>query len=271
LKKDVIGIRFQPVGKKYYFDPQNDTYELGEKIVVETVRGIELAEVIEPEKTLVDDPLIKTVKPILRRATPDDIQAAQENDEAVAGILKETQHLIDKHQLTMKLLNASYTLDRSKLLIEFYADGRVDFRHLVKDLAYQFKTRIELKQVGSRDSAKHLGGIGPCGLILCCNTFLGEFEAVSIKMAKNQNLALNPVNISGLCGKLLCCLRYEDEMYTESKKGMPKEHSMVTSKDGKGKVLSMNILEQTVRVYIENKGVHTYKVDELIQMKETYQ
>ncbi len=270
MKKDVIGIRFQPVGKKYYFDPQDSAYERGEKIIVETVRGLELAEVIEPEVTLVDDPLIDTVKPVLRRATSDDIKAYEENQNAIPNILEHTQSLIDKHALTMKLLNASYTLDRSKLLIEFYAEGRVDFRHLVKDLAYQFKTRIELKQVGSRDSAKHLGGIGPCGLILCCNTFLGEFDAVSIKMAKNQNLALNPVNISGLCGKLLCCLRYEDDMYTTSRKGMPKERSIITAKEGKGKVLSMNILERTVRVYIEDKGVHTYNVDDLIETSDTY-
>jgi len=269
LKKNVIGIRFQPVGKKYYFDPQDETYESGDKIIVETVRGMELAEVIEPDKVLVDDPLSNTIKPVLRRANKDDIQAFEDNQNAVPEILESTQSLIQKNDLEMKLLNASYTLDRSKLLIEFYADGRVDFRHLVKDLAHQFRTRIELKQVGSRDSAKHLGGIGPCGLILCCNTFLGEFDSVSIKMAKNQNLALNPVNISGLCGKLLCCLRYEDDMYTEGRKGMPKEHSIVQTQDGSGKVLSMNILERTVRVYIEKKGVHTVSVDDIIKTRDT--
>lgn len=270
MKKEVIGVHFKPVGKKFYFDPEEISYEAGDKIIVETIRGLELAEVIEPDKTLVDDPLIHTLKPVLRRATADDIKAFEDNQNAVADVLDRTRSLIDKHALTMKLLNASYTLDRSKLLIEFFSEGRVDFRDLVKDLAYQFKTRIELKQVGSRDSAKHLGGIGPCGLILCCNTFLGEFEAVSIKMAKNQNLSLNPVHITGLCGKLLCCLRYEDDMYTQSKKGMPKESSIITAKEGSGKVLSVNILERTVRVYIENKGVHTYPVDELIETRDTY-
>lgn len=269
MKHDVIGVRFRAAGRKYYFDPEENTYQLGDQIVIESVRGLELAEVIESNKTLVDDPLSQTVKPVLRRANSDDILAYEENQKAVTSLLKTTQSLVDKNHLDMKLLDAEYTLDRHKLIISFYADGRVDFRNLVKDLAFQFKTRIELKQVGSRDSAKHLGGIGPCGLVLCCNTFLGEFDSVSIKMAKNQNLALNPVNISGLCGKLLCCLRYEDDMYTESRSNLPKTHSIVESNDGFGKVLSTNILEKTVRVYIEKKGVHTYHVDELKSRKES--
>lgn len=270
MKRNVIGVRFQPVGKKYYFDPNGYTVQLSDRVVVETVRGIELGEVIQEVTTLVDDPIIDSIKPIIRIATVHDLTAFAENENGYDAILSQTQVFVTRHELNMRLLNAHYTLDREKLTVEYTSPERVDFRELVKDMARAFHARIELRQVGARDSAKQLGGIGPCGLILCCNTFLGEFENVSIKMAKNQNLTLNPVNISGLCGKLLCCLRYEDDMYTENRVGLPKEQSQVTSVDGVGTVLSNNILERRVRVYVENKGVHHYHVDELLDVKDTY-
>ncbi len=168
----------------------------------------------------------------------------------------------------MKLLGCEYTLDRTKLIIYFNAEGRVDFRELVKDLANEFKVRIELRQVGTRDGAKFLGGIGPCGYLLCCNTFLGDFDTVSIKMAKNQNLSLNPVNISGLCGKLLCCIRFEDDTYKEHRKELPKNHTFVKTEFGRGKVVAVNIIDKSVRVQIPEEGIKSFSVDELLEIEE---
>jgi len=270
MKKNVVGIRFRPAGKKYYFDVAGFEVYLNDNVVVETIRGLELGTVIEETKTLENDPLLESLKPIIRVANNDDLTAYEENKNSIQDVLISTEELIQKNELKMKLLNADYTLDRSKLLIEFTADGRVDFRDLVKDLASTFKTRIELRQVGARDTAKHLGGIGPCGLILCCNTFLGEFDSISIKMAKNQNLALNPSNISGICGKLLCCLKYEDEMYIKMRVGLPKEQSKVILDQGKGTVLSNNILDRMVRVYVENQGVMNVHVDEIKTINDAY-
>lgn len=270
MKKEVVGIRFKKAGKKYYFDINGHQLIKNDYVVVETVQGLELGMVIEEGKIFENDPLLESIKPILRKANKKDIKAYHENQKSVEYILQVTNELISKNHLKMKLLNADYTLDRGKLTIEFTAEGRVDFRELVKDLASTFKTRIELRQIGARDTAKHLGGIGPCGLILCCNTFLGEFEAISIKMAKNQNLALNPANISGLCGKLLCCLKYEDEMYTEMRIGLPKEQSKVWIDGKEGTVLSNNVLDQKVRVYIENQGVTTVHVDEIKTIEDAY-
>lgn len=270
MKKEVVGIRFKKAGKKYYFDADGFSLSMNDYVVVETIQGLELGTVIEEVKTLENDPLLESLKPILRKANQDDIKAHEENINSVPNVLETTRELIQKNDLKMKLLNADYTLDRGKLLIEFTANGRVDFRDLVKDLAGAFKTRIELKQVGARDTAKHLGGIGPCGLILCCNTFLGEFDAISIKMAKNQNLALSPANISGLCGKLLCCLKYEDDMYTEMRIGLPKEQSKVWLDGKEGTVLSNNVLERRVRIYIENQGVTTVHVDDIKTIHDAY-
>ena len=264
MKRDVIGVRFQPAGKKYYFDANGIAFNILDNVVVETVQGIEFAEVIEVNNSMDDDVLTEILKPILRRANEDDRNAYQDNLKSYESILEEIENFVQKHRLKMRLLNAHYTLDRSKLIVEYIAPERVDFRELLKDLSRTFNTRLELRQVGARDSAKHLGGIGPCGLILCCNTFLGEFDSISIKMAKNQNLALSPINVSGLCGKLLCCLRYEDDMYTEHRIGLPKEQSQVETLDGIGTVLSNNVLERKVRVYIENKGVQYISVDDLV-------
>jgi cell fate regulator YaaT (PSP1 superfamily) len=270
MKREVIGVRFQPVGKKYYFDANEMVFQILDNVIVETIQGLEFAEVVEANKIMDDEVLSETLKPILRRANEDDLEAYQENLKSYDSILEETQSLIQKHRLKMRLLNIHYTLDRAKLIIEYIAPERVDFRELLKDLTRSFKTRLELRQVGARDSAKHLGGIGPCGLILCCNTFLGEFDSISIKMAKNQNLALSPVNVSGLCGKLLCCLKYEDEMYTEHRTGLPKEQSQVETSEGIGTVLANNVLERKVRVFIENKGVQYFSVDDLV-VEEAYE
>ncbi len=262
MKNKVVGVRFKEAGKKYYFDPLDIALTVGEKVVVETVRGVELGEVMEPVKTIEEKSLIASLKPIIRKATDADINKDKDNEEAIVQVLKSCRYHIKNHQLEMKLLSAEYTLDRSKLIIYFNAEGRIDFRDLVKDLANEFRVRIELRQVGARDGAKFLGGIGPCGYLLCCNAFLGEFDTVSIKMAKNQNLSLNPSNISGLCGKLLCCIRYEDDTYSEMREGLPKMMSYVKTADGRGKVIGVNILERRVKVQLE-ETVKVFNVEDL--------
>ncbi len=268
MNNTVVGIRFKAVGKKYYFDPQDLTLDVGDFVVVETVRGLELGTVIEDPKEVDEASLIATLKPVLRKATQKDVEAYETNGEVIPEVVKTCESLVAKNSLDMKLLSAEYTLDRSKLIVYFTAEGRVDFRELVKDLASTFKVRIELRQVGARDGAKFLGGIGPCGYLLCCNTFLGEFEAVSIKMAKNQNLSLNPTNISGLCGKLLCCIRYEDDIYTEHRQGMPKVYSRVKTDEGFAKVLGTNILKRTVKIHSEAHGIVHIPVEELLEIEE---
>ncbi len=267
MKNKVVGVRFKEAGKKYYFDPNDIELSLGESVVVETVRGVEIGEVMEPPKTIEEESLQASLKPILRKATQKDLQKEERNNAEIPDIVDKCKRYVKKHNLEMKLLGAEYTLDRSKLIIYFNAEGRIDFRELVKDLANEFRVRIELRQVGARDGAKFLGGIGPCGYLLCCITFLGEFETVSIKMAKNQNLSLNPSNISGLCGKLLCCIRYEDDTYSEMRKGMPKIMSRVKTAEGPGKVLSSNILERTVKVDLSETVKH-FNVDDLLEIKE---
>ena len=270
MANTVVGIRFKAVGKKYYFDPQGLELNMYDKVVVETVRGFELGEVIENTKEVDDSELIATLKPVLRKATPEDIKNYDKNVSDIPHALERCKTHIKKNKLDMKLLGCEYTLDRTKLIIYFNAEGRVDFRELVKDLANEFRLRIELRQVGTRDGAKFLGGIGPCGYLLCCNTFLGDFDTVSIKMAKNQNLSLNPVNISGLCGKLLCCIKYENDTYTEHRRLMPKQGSMVrTVNEGRGKVISVNVIDKSCRVLTQEDGVKSYKVEEL-KLIETY-
>ncbi len=268
MSNTVVGIRFKAVGKKYYFDPAGFDVVINDKVVVETVRGIELGEVIENVKMIKDKEIISTLKPVLRIATEQDLSKHERNQQDIPEALKKCKVHINNNKLDMKLLGCEYTLDRTKLIIYFNAEGRVDFRELVKDLANEFKVRIELRQVGTRDGAKFLGGIGPCGYLLCCNTFLGDFDTVSIKMAKNQNLSLNPVNISGLCGKLLCCIRYEDAIYKEHRQQLPKNHSFVTTKDGRGKVVSVNIIDKSVRVQTAEDGIKAYDVEELLEIEE---
>ena len=267
MDNKVVGVRFKKAGKKYYFDPNNLSFEIGDLVVVETIRGLEIGEIMETEKVVDDQELTAQLKPIIRHANDEDIAKDQTNQTEVPQIMTLCKSYVEKHNLEMKLLDAEYTLDKSKLIIYFNAEGRIDFRELVKDLANEFRVRIELRQVGARDGAKFLGGIGPCGYLLCCNTFLGEFETVSIKMAKNQNLSLNPSNISGLCGKLLCCIRYEDDTYSEKRQGMPKLMSRVKTNDGSGKVISINLLERTVKVEL-SETVKYYHVDELVEIEE---
>jgi cell fate regulator YaaT (PSP1 superfamily) len=267
MANSVVGIRFKAVGKKYYFDPKDFNPKLYDKVIVETIRGIELGEVIEEQKEIGDGEIISTLKPIYRMATEDDIKKYERNIADIPQAIERCKVHIRKNKLDMKLLGCEFTLDRTKLIIYFNAEGRVDFRELVKDLANEFKLRIELRQVGTRDGAKFLGGIGPCGYILCCNTFLGDFETVSIKMAKNQNLSLNPVNISGLCGKLLCCIRYENDTYTEHRKELPKINSWVTTTDGRAKVIAVNIIDKSVRVKTEEDGIKSFKVEDLLKIE----
>ena len=268
MANTVVGIRFKAVGKKYYFDPAGFDVVINDKVVVETVRGIELGEVIENIKTIEDTEIISTLKPVLRIATEQDLSKHKRNQKDIPEALKKCKIHINNNKLDMKLLGCEYTLDRTKLIIYFNAEGRVDFRELVKDLANEFKVRIELRQVGTRDGAKFLGGIGPCGYLLCCNTFLGDFDTVSIKMAKNQNLSLNPVNISGLCGKLLCCIRYEDDVYKEHRQLLPKNHSYVKTNHGRAKVISVNIIDKSVRVQTKEDGIISYNVEELLEIEE---
>ncbi len=264
MANTVVGIRFKAVGKKYYFDPKEFDLTMYDKVVVETVRGFEMGEVIEGIKEVDDKDLIAALKPVQRKATEQDIKNYEKNIADIPKALERCGLHIKKNKLEMKLLGCEYTLDRTKLIIYFNAEGRVDFRELVKDLANEFRLRIELRQVGTRDGAKFLGGIGPCGYLLCCNTFLGDFETVSIKMAKNQNLSLNPVNISGLCGKLLCCIKYENDTYTEHRRQLPKQGSMVLTKDnGKAKVIAVNVIDKSVRVQTQEDGIKSFKVDEL--------
>ena len=268
MANTVVGIRFKAVGKKYYFDPQDFDLKMYDKVVVETVRGYEMGEVIEDIKVVTDDELISALKPVFRVATEEDIKNYEKNLADIPNALERCKVNIRKNKLDMKLLGCEYTLDRTKLIIYFNAEGRVDFRELVKDLANEFRLRIELRQVGTRDGAKFLGGIGPCGYLLCCNTFLGDFDTVSIKMAKNQNLSLNPVNISGLCGKLLCCIKYENDTYTEHRKQIPKINSIVLTEDGKAKVIAANVIDKSVRVLTEGDGIKSYKVEDLKKIYE---
>jgi len=268
MENKVIGIRFKQAGKKYYFDPKNLELPFGLRVVVETVRGLEIGEVIEEVKTLDDTDLHATLKPVIRIATDKDLSKRHRNQEDIPNVMSVCKYFIKKHKLQMKLLDAEYMLDRSKLVVYFTAEGRVDFRELVKDLANEFHVRIELRQVGARDGAKFIGGIGPCGYLLCCNTFLGEFESVSIRMAKNQNLSLNPTNISGLCGKLLCCIRYENETYINNRKELPKMMSQVETPDGKGTVISVNVLEMRVKVRLAENTIQEFDVNELIDIEE---
>ncbi len=263
MQHKVVAIQFDRLGKKYYFDSANIKVNNGDKVIVETIRGLELGTVVSDEMEISNEELVSPLKPIIRLATHTDLSKFEENKSLEPEVLLKTDELIKKHKLEMKLLNCEYTLDKSKLIIYFNADGRVDFRELVKDLANEFHVRIELRQVGVRDGAKVLGGIGQCGRLTCCTTFLNEFQPVSIKMAKNQNLSLNPNNISGICGKLLCCIKYEDENYKEFRERMPKIDSFVETPDGKGQVKQLNYIMHSVQVELENRNLVTFDISEI--------
>lgn len=244
----VAGVRFKRAGKIYYFDPAELQVESGSKVIVETARGIEFGTVISGIKDVSESEIIQPLKRIVRIANEEDIAHHQENINKKERALMLCQEKINKHDLEMKLIDVEYTFDNSKIIFYFTADGRVDFRELVKDLAAVFKMRIELRQIGVRDEAKMVGGIGNCGKGLCCHTWLPEFEPVSIKMAKVQNLSLNPTKISGICGRLMCCLKYENEIYHELRKGMPDLGERIKTIDGMGIVYDSNILENRIKV-----------------------
>lgn len=262
---EVIGVRFKKAGKIYYFDPGDHDIILDGYVIVETVRGIEFGKVVIASKQVDEEDVVLPLKQVLRLADEKDKMTVVENQQRSETAFQTCADKIIEHKLDMNLVEVEYTFDRNKIIFYFTADGRVDFRNLVKDLAALFKTRIELRQIGVRDEAKMLGGIGPCGLMLCCSTFLGDFEPVSIKMAKDQNLSLNPAKISGLCGRLMCCLKYENDEYETAKRKLPDLGQKITTPFGKGKVVGMNILERVVQIEIpEKERVIEYTLDELI-------
>ena len=263
----VIGVRFRTAGKIYYFDPGQLDIKRNDHVIVETARGIEYGTVVGDPKEEEDDKVIQPLKAVLRVATPKDDEQEAANKQREKEAFKICLEKIRKHDLQMKLIDAEYTFDNNKVLFYFTADGRIDFRELVKDLASVFKTRIELRQIGVRDETKILGGIGICGRPLCCHTHLSEFAPVSIKMAKEQNLSLNPTKISGVCGRLMCCLKNEEDIYEELNRRLPNVGDYVTTEDGlKGEVHSVNVLRQLVKVIVDvddEKEIQEYKVDQL--------
>lgn len=244
----VVGVRFKNAGKMFYFNPGNLTPASGDPVIVETARGLEYAEAILPPHEISDAAAGGPLKRLVRVATADDISTHLHNKQLAADAYKVCQEKIAHHKLDMKLVKVEYTFDRNKLIAYFTSNGRVDFRALVKDLAGAFKTRIELKQIGVRDEAKMIGGLGICGRSLCCSQFLGDFQPVSIKMAKEQNLSLNPAKISGVCGRLMCCLKYEEEQYAKARKGMPQMGKEAITPDGNGTVVELNFLKEMVKV-----------------------
>ncbi|MCC8067936.1 MAG: stage 0 sporulation family protein [Clostridiales bacterium] len=251
----IIGVRFRNAGKVYYFDPKSFKISAGDHVIVETTRGIEYGTTIGGVREVEDDKVVQPLKAVIRVATDEDNARAKRNREKEKEAMRICREKIQKHGLEMKLIDAEYTFDNNKVLFYFTADGRIDFRELVKDLASVFRMRIELRQVGVRDETKLLGGIGICGRVLCCNTYLSEFAPVSIRMAKEQNLSLNPTKISGVCGRLMCCLKNEQETYEYLNSRLPAQGDTVTAPDGrKGEVQYVNVLRQRVKVIFEEDG-----------------
>ena len=248
---EVIGVRFKQVGKIYYFSPSGVQMPIGEKVIVETARGIECGEVAIANREIDDEGIVKPLKTVIRIATEEDRKHIEENKAKEKKAFKLCLEKIEKHKLDMKLVDVEYTFDNNKILFYFTADGRVDFRELVKDLASVFKTRIELRQIGVRDEAKMLGGLGICGRPFCCSSFLGEFQPVSIKMAKEQGLSLNPTKISGTCGRLMCCLKYEQNAYEDLIRITPRVGAYVSTSEGKGTVTEISLLTGLVKVRLD--------------------
>ena len=263
----VIGVRFRNAGKIYYFDPAGREIHTGDHVIVETARGIEYGYVVLGSREVPDDKVVQPLKSVIRMASKEDEEVELKNHEKEKEAFRICKEKIRKHGLQMKLIDAEYTFDNNKVLFYFTADGRIDFRELVKDLASVFKTRIELRQVGVRDETKIVGGIGICGRPLCCHSYLSEFIPVSIKMAKEQNLSLNPTKISGVCGRLMCCLKNEEETYEELNSKLPNVGDYVTTDDGlKGEVHSVSVLRQLVKVIVitkDEKEIREYRVDQL--------
>lgn len=264
----VIGVRFRKAGKVYFFDPAGMEIKTGDHVIVETARGIEFGHVVLGNREVEDKKVVQPLKPVIRMATRADEEVERKNKEKEKEAFKICLEKIKKHDLQMKLIDAEYTFDNNKVLFYFTADGRIDFRELVKDLAAVFKTRIELRQNGVRDETKIMGGVGICGRALCCHSYLSEFIPVSIKMAKEQNLSLNPTKISGVCGRLMCCLKNEEETYEELNSKLPNIGDYVTTDDGlKGEVHSVSVLRQLVKVVVtvdrDEKEIREYKVEQL--------
>ena len=266
--KIIIGVSFRQAGKVYFFDPGDEQIERGEHVIVETAKGVEYGTVVVPNREMSEEKIVAPLKKIIRVATPKDEDIELKNREKEKDAYKICIEKIAKHRLEMKLIAAEYTFDNNKLLFYFTADGRIDFRELVKDLASVFRTRIELRQIGVRDETKICGGIGICGRTLCCHSYLSEFAPVSIKMAKEQNLSLNPTKISGVCGRLMCCLKNEEEAYEELNSRLPHIGSHVKTAEGlDAEVQSVSVLKQLVKVIVflddGEKEVREYRVDEL--------
>ena len=268
---EIIGIRFKEVGKVYYFSPKGKTVQAGDKVIVETARGVEYGEVVIPNRKIDESGVVQPLKPIIRVATPEDEKTIKDNEAKEIEIMKVFVKKIAEHKLDMKPIDVDYTFDGSKILFYFTAESRVDFRELVKDLAGIYRTRIELRQIGVRDEAKMLGGLGICGREFCCSSFLGEFQPVSIKMAKEQSLSLNPTKISGTCGRLMCCLKYEQDCYEDLLKITPKVGAFVETPEGVGHVEEANILTGVLKVKL-NKNPDapaiTTKRDEVKVIKD---
>lgn len=258
---DVVGVSFNEKGRVYYFSPVGLNLKNNDTIIVETERGLQFGKVVIANTKIKKDNLNLPLKEVIRIATKEDFKIHENNTKDAAQAFKECNRLISKYNLKMKLIDASFTFDRKQLLFHFLADNRIDFRELAKELASIYKTRIELRQIGVRDKAREVGGIGPCGRLLCCSKFLYSFDAVSINMAKNQNIALNPSKINGACGRLLCCLTYENEEYTEAKKDMPEVGNIICDKNGKGEVVSVDTLNRTYKMKLENNEIITVNKD----------
>lgn len=268
---NVVGVRFKSVGKIYYFDPENIEIKKGDSVIVETSRGVEFGSVVLANKEISENEIVSPLKKVLRKATDDDIKIMLDNKEKEKQAFEKCVKKIEEHELAMKLVDVEYTFDHNKILFYFTADGRIDFRELVRDLASLFKTRIELRQIGVRDEAKMLGGIGVCGRPLCCSLYLGEVEPVSIKMAKEQSLSLNPTKISGTCGRLMCCLKNEQEAYEDLIRRTPHTGSVVKTPDGKGTVVSANLLKSLVNVSLDidgEKEIKEYKLSDIKILKK---
>ncbi len=263
----VVGVRFKDAGKIYYFDPGDLEIGLNENVIVETARGIEFGYVVVPNTEISEEEIVTPLKSVIRVATEDDKKHHEENAKKEKEAFNICLQKIEAHNLEMKLIDVEYTFDNNKVLFYFTADGRVDFRELVKDLASVFRTRIELRQIGVRDEAKMMGGLGVCGRVLCCYSFLTDFQPVSIKMAKEQGLSLNPTKISGACGRLMCCLKYEHEAYEEMISRVPKEGAIVETPDGQGVVISSSLLKELVKVKLDNENETDLKIYDASDVK----
>lgn len=268
---EIIGIRFKKSGKVYYFAPQGQKFNVNEFAVVETARGVEIGTVVLANRMVAEETIVAPLKPVMRKATEHDLKTDEENTQKEKEAFSVCEKKIKEHNLDMNLVDVEYTFDRSKVLFYFTADGRIDFRELVKSLASVFHVRIELRQIGVRDETKLIGGIGICGREVCCRKFLGDFQPVSIKMAKDQNLSLNPLKISGICGRLMCCLKYEQDTYEELLRYFPKVEAIVSTQDGKGTVMDSNVLLGEIKVRLdkdESNIWHTYKASDVVIIKD---